>query len=171
MNIWPYTIDWSATAACISAAITVAVFALSVEQTRRNTLNQHATSRLAWVEKFRADLAQFMAQTGVVHGRNIGGQKPDFTDKDVIEHFALYHRLMMSLPIDRPHFEELRKGIYAMIEDTATPEQYAAFRERINALEYTALAAFESERQMALREMRGEGALFIRRVMSGGRMR
>ena len=170
-GMWPYPIDWSATAACVSALITVAVFAWSIEQARRNTLSQHATSRLAWVEKFRADLAQFMAQTAVVHGRNIGGQKPDVTDKDVIEHFALYHRLMMSLPLDRPHFEDLRKGIYTMIEDTATPEQYPAFREKLNALEHTALAAFETERQMALREMRGEGALLIRRVMSGGRLR
>lgn len=171
MGFWPYEIDWSATAACVSAAITVAVFALSVEQTRRNTLAQHATSRLAWVEKFRTDLAQFMAQTALVQGRNVFGQKPNVTDKDIAEHFALYHRLMMSLPADRPHFDELRKAIYALLDGTTSPEKYQVFREQLNALEFTALATFETERQMALREMRGEGALLIRRVMSGGRLR
>lgn len=67
---------------------------------------------------------------------------------------SLYHGLMMKLPVDRPHFEELRKAIYGVF-NTDVALDNSAFGSAVNNVEFVALAAFETERALAIREMKG----------------
>jgi hypothetical protein len=156
VHVWPYEVDWNVTAAGFSALIAAAVAAWTAwwswDTRRREGLTKRAAARLAWIEKFRGDLAEWMGHLTVAGSHFITNTPLDYSNVEKAKQLALYHRLMMDLPAAEPHLTALRKSIYAVFQDHKDTE---ALSLAMNDLEFTALVAFETERQIALRELDG----------------
>lgn len=157
-HIWFYEIDWGNTAAGFSALVAAGVAGWtawwSLDTRRRECLAVLGNARLVWIEKFRADLAEFMGNTNVTGAHFIANRTGvDYPDDQKSRHLALYHRLLMDLPVDMHHLAELRRAIYNVLQDHA---DVAALQNAIHDLQFVATAAFATERHLALIQLSGK---------------